>query len=87
VSNIWQYSYTGMRLMRTSSTAAARFRIGIRWKQPQPDFKSINMINMIKMKEITKVRLKFNRKICTKFFYNFVQLFTATGHVPCRTFC
>jgi hypothetical protein len=29
------------------------------------------------MNEITKVRLKFNRKICTKFFYNFDQLFKA----------
>ena len=32
---------------------------------------------MINMNEITKVRLKFNRKICTNFFYNFVQLFKA----------
>jgi hypothetical protein len=34
------------------------------------------------MNEITKVRLKFNRKTCTKIFYNFVQLFKATGLVP-----
>ena len=27
--------------------------------------------------EITKVRLQFNRNICTKFFYNFVELFKA----------
>jgi hypothetical protein len=42
----------------------------------------VESINVINMNEISKVRLKFNQKTCTKIFYNFVQLFKATGLVP-----
>ena len=53
------------------------FKWRIRRSKVKSMLESINMINMINMKGISKVRLKFNRKICTKIFYNFVQLFRA----------
>ena len=52
--------------------------LDIKWRIRRSKVKSIlESINMINMKGISKVRLKFNRKICTKIFYNFVQLFRA----------